>query len=872
MSFTGLQQASVNWLRGIAVFAILAAPGISPATAQDRVGPFTSPPRSVRSREVDQQHIRLEMRVDLQKQEFTARAVHTLSPYHALDRLALDAADLRIGKVARLEAPPAAPADGKPAAAPAREVELKFERHGQQLIVHLDRPVAVGEAVRVAIDYQAVRPQLGAHFVAPDPIEPDQPRMMWTQSEPEYAKYWYPCIDSPSDRITSETIVTAPAGLLVLSNGRLADRRPAGDGLETWHWVQEKSHVPYLMSVVVGDFEAYEQSWDGIPIVSYVPRGRLADAARSFEKTAAMMEFFSRKIGYRYPWPKYAQICVDEYGWGGMEHTSATTLNLRTLHDERAHLDVSSVNLVAHELAHQWWGDTLTCKDWGELWLNESFATYFATLWTEHDLGWDEAVWERDGEARSYLNEDKRLRRSIVNYRYDRPDFMFDAHAYPKGARVLHMLRFELGDELFWRTINRYISVNQFRNVETADLRIAVEEATGRGMNWFFDQWVYRGGHPEFEVAWEWDEPSKNAIVTVKQKQKVDDRTPLFRTSVEIELAGPDGEPTMRRATLSKAEETLHFQLDRRPTRVVFDPRDWLLKTLVFKKSREELLDQLARDPHLAPRIDAVKQLAEDVKEPDVAAALGRAATADPFWAVRQEAVQALAKSNTEDVRRVLLQVALKDSKSAVRAEALGALGGFPHDDARSALRTAIREDRSYVAVAKALRALMKVDRNGCLPDLLAAVETPSHNEQVLLAAVDGLVELKSTDAVPRLVAQLDRRPDPHRRTVLIASLARLKPDDPAYLDRLKESLGNERVFVRRASVDALVALGNPTAISWLTEQRGREQQRSLITAIDEAIEKLRQKSNDLETLRKELDELRRLNRQLEERLKKLEK
>jgi aminopeptidase N len=326
--------------------------------------------------------------------------------------------------------------------------------------------------------------------------------MVWTQNEPEYAQYWFPCIDSPTDRLISETLVTVPDGFVVLSNGALQGKQKNADGTLTWHWAQKRSHVAYLISVVAGDFEALEQKWGDIPIVSYVPRGRLADAPRSFEKTPEMMRLFSEKIGYRYPWEKYAQICVDEYMWGGMEHTSATTLNLGTLHDERAHLDVSSDNLVSHELAHQWWGDLLTCKDWGELWLNESFATYFATLWTEHDLGNDEAAWERHEEAESYLDEDKRYRRPIVSYRYDNPNAMFDNHSYPKGGRVLHMLRFELGDERFWRSLNRYCTVNQYRTVETADLRTAVEESTGQGMTWFFDQWLYHGGHPEFEVAW----------------------------------------------------------------------------------------------------------------------------------------------------------------------------------------------------------------------------------------------------------------------------------------------------------------------------------------------------------------------------------
>src|SRR6185503_2396443 len=200
--------------------------------------------------------------------------------------------------------------------------------------------------------------------------------------------------------------------------------------------------------------------------------------------------------------------------------TSATTLTLRTLHDERAHLDVSSDNLVAHELAHQWWGDLLTCKEWGELWLNESFATYFATLWTEHDEGADEAAWDRRQEANSYFGEDARYRRSIVNYRYDDPEVMFDRHSYPKGGRVLHMLRGELGDELFWRAIRRYCEVNQHRTVETADLRIAVADATGQELNWFFDQWVHHGGHPEFAITWKWNDTQKTVELVVKQTQK----------------------------------------------------------------------------------------------------------------------------------------------------------------------------------------------------------------------------------------------------------------------------------------------------------------------------------------------------------------
>ncbi|MFO0870266.1 MAG: M1 family metallopeptidase, partial [Pirellulales bacterium] len=563
------------------VFLVILATAVS-SPAQDRRGPFTAAPRSVRSRDLDQQHIRLEMRVDLDKQQFQARAVHRLTAFKALSSVTLDAVELKVQQV-RLAS----------SASPTPAPELKFEQSSRAVTITLDRTYQAGETIELALDYQVDRPQFGAHFVSPDSIEPDQPRMMWTQSEPEYARHWFPCLDTTADRITSETVVTAAAPLFVLSNGALRKRTDNPDGTRTWHWVQEKSHVPYLLSVVVGDFEAFEQSWDGIPITSYVPRGQLALAPPTFERTPAMMAFFSQKIGYRYPWPKYAQICVDEYSWGGMEHTSATTLNLQTLHDEQAHLDISSDNLVAHELAHQWWGDVVTCKDWGELWLNESFATYFATLWTEQDLGWDEAAWQRRAEARSYLAEDKSVRRPIVSYRYQDPNVMFDAHSYPKGGRVLHQLRYELGDEMFWRALQRYIQINQHRVVETSDLRTAIEEATGQGLQWFFDQWIYRGGHPEFDVSWQWDEATRMVRIVVRQTQKVDEMTPLFRASVELELA-TGANSTLRRVQVSQAEETFHFPAEQRPTRVCFDPRDWLLKTVKAAKPKDELLDQLA--------------------------------------------------------------------------------------------------------------------------------------------------------------------------------------------------------------------------------------------------------------------------------------
>jgi len=827
-------------------------------SAEDRRGPFTHARRSVRTRFVDQQHISLQLTLDFEQQAFAGRVIHHLIPFQALRELTLDAADMQVRAVQLL-------------GARGQKTDLKFTHQSPALKIILPAEQPIGQEFHVAIDYRVSKPKHGLHFVSPDKEEPGQQVMSWTQSEPEYARYWFPCIDSPADRVTSETMVTVPASFMVLSNGTRVATRTNANGTKTWHWKQVQSHVPYLISVVAGDFEAFEQEWNGIPITSYVPRGRLADAERSFVKTKAMMDFYSKKIGLKYPWPKYAQICVDEYSWGGMEHTSATTLNLGTLHDARAHLDVSSDGLVAHELVHQWFGDLMTCKDWGELWLNESFATYFQTLWTEHDLGLDEVTWERYQDGESYKSEDKRYRRSLVNYHYNGPNNMFDRHSYPKGGRVLHMLRYVLGDELFWRAVNRYVMVNKFRSVETADFRIAIEDATGQGLNWFFDQWVHQGGHPDFDVAWTWNPETKTVRVTVKQTQTVDDVTPLFRMPVDLEIANSNAS-RLHRVEVSKAEETFHFQVATKPTRVCFDPAEWILKNLKTEKGKDELLDQLAYSPYVISRLRAIQQLQEMTKDKDVAAALERALGTDRFWGVREEAAKALAKFNGTQTRVSLMQAAQGDEKSLVRRAAVTALGNFKHAETNAVLRQVIQQDRSYYAVAEALRSLVKVDRKNCERDLLNALAMDSHREVVLRAAGDGLVQVKSTEAEKRLRTMLASAEQLQKRAAIISSLARIKPDDEAVMGLLAEQLKSNRRAIRSAAISAIAQIGKADHVDLLLAQRAGEESQSILREIDTAVTKLREKARDVEKMQSELDRLRKQNQALEKRLEKLER
>jgi len=857
MVFT--RRASI-WLLLISCLAI-------PANSEEQRGPFTAPPHSVRDRTFDLLHVRIELDLDWEQEVVQAKTTTRLTPFAKIEALRFDAVGLDIKNVSLVSAGSADEATDESSAG---HRSLEFETLPESLIVRLDQPYDETTELTIEIEYRIEKPKRGFYFINPDENEPQQAQMAWTQCQPSDARYWFPTFDSPNERCTSEIIATVPASYYVLSNGVLRSSEVVEGDRKRWHWVQEQSHSPYLFSVVAGEFEALEQSYRSIPIISYVPKGRMEEAERSFGQTPEMMELFCEMIGYRYPWPKYAQICVDEYVAGGMEHTSATTLTTRTLHDARAELDVSSEGLVAHELAHQWWGDLLTCKDWGELWLNESFATYFASLWKEHDDGWEEATWTRYREAESYFNEDtNRYRRSIVNYRFKNPSAMFDRHSYPKGARVLHMLRNELGDDAFWAALRHYALSHEYGVVETADLRTAIEQSSGRGMNWFFDQWIHHGGHPEFEVAYRWDSDEQLVRLTVRQTQAVTDLTPLFRVPVEIELVTPE-ETITRKITIAKADETFSFSVSQRPKRVVFDPQDWILKKLSFTKSKQEWIDQLAHDEHVVPRVRAAGQLGEFKPDADARDALIAVAAGDAFWAVRQEAVKTLSSFGGEPARAGLILSANSDAKSAVRREAVKALGEYPSDESAACLRSVIAEDQSYYAIAAAITSLVKIAGDDAKGDLAKAMEMSSHNEVILRAACDGLAELDDKSALDQLLSILEPPSQPQRRQAVFSALAKLGDGQERITTALAEQLDDERRSVRYSAMVALGETGDAAAIEILLRQRGKERSQRVQRVIDDAVKKLRDDS-PVDKLREEIDTLRKTNQNLEQRLKTLE-
>ncbi|MEM1009630.1 MAG: M1 family metallopeptidase, partial [Myxococcota bacterium] len=449
----------------------------------------------------------------------------------------------------------------------------------RDLRLHIEplRAIHSQKTFEVRVKYSA-KPRIGLNFVGPDKDYPNKPISVYSQGETEKNRYWYPSYDYTNMRFTSETLFSVPKGFRAISNGRLIEKRTQG-GWTTFHHKMEHPHVNYLLSVVVGEFKVYKQSWKGIPIRSFVYAEDFKHAKRSFKNTPEMMKFFSEKTGVRYPYAKYDQTVVQDFNSGGMENITATTLSRRTIHSKVEHLDYRSDGLVAHELAHQWFGDFVTCRHWHELWLNESFATYFQQLYYEHKWGKKEFFQEREGYAFARYKR-SRYHRPIQTRVYRHPAHVFDAHAYPKGALVLHMIRTKLGDALWWKAINHYLKKHAHQNVETHDFRKALEQVSGQNWIPFFDQWLRRPGHPKLRVSWEYQEQSRLVKLKIKQTQMLP-----YQLDSSVVLTHDDGSQSRFALDIHKKDHEFTFPVPQRPLMVEFEPDANLLADIEVKKS-----------------------------------------------------------------------------------------------------------------------------------------------------------------------------------------------------------------------------------------------------------------------------------------------
>jgi len=688
----------------------------------DRVPPFQQtplivwgpPPAGVshpeRTRTYDLQHQATTVRFDWPRQAVvgtTTLRIDGLPGTPPLSSISIDAGEMTFKRVAT------------------GTTALKYDYDGHVLVVHLATPLRTGEKTSITIDYDGANRSKGVYFRPAKHI-------VWTQGETEDTHFWVPTYDFPNDKTTWEFYIWTAKGERALSNGRLTGSRAVRDSIE-WHWVLDKPASTYLMTAVVGNYTVLQdEPWRKVPIGYWTYPDSIQAAWRGFAKTPEAVDVFSRKTGVPYPWAKYDQIVIPEFQYGGMENVTATSQNdAAILHPAWSEPQASSEGLMAHELAHQWYGDLLTTRGWADIWLNEGFATFMEQIFREEDRGIDEGAFDRLGAQEQTIDADRRARRPIVWDKWvsDPIEMFFSGHIYPKGATILQMLRHQLGDALFWKAMNRYTTANAYGNVVTDDLRKAFEEATGRDYEAFFQQWVYGAGFPAFQVSSLYDRAAGRVVVSAREVQPRDSLTGFFDVDVDVEARTDSGIVRFVVPVRNGTGEA-GANLKAPPRSIRWDKGNWILDITDFPRSTAMMSYQLVNDDDVLGRIEAIDVLAQRPADQVALDALVRATRNDRFWGVRARAVGAIgiwasdpSRASILPMRNVrdALLVATRDPDARVRQEAVIALGrlavtGSAATEVVIRLREVARSDPSLIVRGAALASDIRLEKDSALP------------------------------------------------------------------------------------------------------------------------------------------------------------
>ncbi|MBL7994361.1 M1 family metallopeptidase [bacterium] len=705
-----------------------------------------------RSRSYDVHHIKLTVNVDVEQKLLDGIAEITLKPLNGnFSTVVLDAKELDIRSVSL--------------AGDVTPTLLKFVNESPKLTIQLDKTYPYDHVLTLVIEYRVANPHRGLFFIQPDKNYPNKPFQAWTQGEDEENSYWFPCYDYPNDKSTSEMIITVKKPFLALSNGKLIETTEnKSENSRTFHWLQNKPHVSYLVMMAIGDYNILSGGdFKGKPIQYYVYPSNAINGKETYKRTPDMIKTYSDKIGYDYVWDKYAQVEVADFVWGGMENTSATTMYDGITFDPKAGLTFTSDDLIAHELAHQWWGDLTTCKDWSHIWLNEGFATFMEGVYFESAFGQEEADYHYYKDYNDYMEEDtSKYRRPIVFDRYDYPFDLFDTHTYQKGGLTLRMLRHVLGDEAFWRGMNYYINAFAFKSVETNDFKNALEESSGQNLGWFFDQWLYKAGYPEFGVHYHYDDGKKELKLVVKQNQRVNEITPLFKMPVDIEITDVKGKH-IHRVWVSKQEDVFYLSCESKPLMVCFDKGNWIIKTVHFSKPAQEWIYQLKNDGDISERMLAAKNLRilqikndeyvanrvfinEKAKRnqmlvsSDIIKVLIEAFEVEPFWGVRSEIAKILGETRTSAARDALLKGYSTEKNAKVRLSIAEAMGNFEKDETVFRfLKNAVEKEEAPYVVAEALNSLGRSKNSKAFEFMTKNLNRASHQSIIQQKIMEGL-------------------------------------------------------------------------------------------------------------------------------------
>jgi aminopeptidase N len=655
-------------------------------------------------------HTRLNIRPDWKKKQLIGEAAIIMQPhFYPLDSILLNARGMEIKEIAMLSG--------------AQHHQLRFSYDSTLIHIHLDRTYSKEESFTIYISYiskpeeleeggsMAITNDKGLYFIDADSLDADRPTEVWTQGETESNSVWFPTIEDPAQKMTQEIYITVDTAFTTLSNGLLISSINNNDGTKTDYWKQSLPASPYLSMIAAGKFSVVHDSWKNIDVSYYVDPPYEKFAQMIFGHTPEMLTFFSEKLGVPFYWEKYSQVVVHDYVSGAMENTTAVVHGTNMEQDSSDYLDGNYEDYISHEMFHHWFGDLVTCESWSNIVLNEGFADYAEYLWREYKFGRDNADEHYRRELNTYLylanDNDPPLFRSTYSDRED----VYDVISYNKGGLTLHMLRKYVGDEAFFSALKLYLSSHLFSSAEVADLRIAFEKITGEDLNWFFDEWFLKGGHPSLEISYDWNDSLHRETVRVKQKQDLN-KNPLYTIPLKIDLYY-DSKIEYKKIILSEVNQEFIFDLPLKPDLVNVDAEKMLICNRSDNKSNKELIFQYDHAPLFSDRYEAVNKIGSDYKINTPEAKLIRKALDDKYEGIRLAAldnIRELALNDTGDIKEKIKLLSVNDSSVDVREKALSCLGLYFSYNEFSNLFSDALKDKSYKVKARAFKIISDKD------------------------------------------------------------------------------------------------------------------------------------------------------------------
>lgn len=648
-------------------------------------------------------HTKLDVRFDFPKAHLIGKEWLTLQPYYyPSNTVRLDAQGMEIKKVALV--------DGT------QQTELKYQYDGNQLHIDLPKVFQSNDKFTLYFEYiskpdelktkgsDAITDAKGLYFINPRQDDPYKPIQIWTQGETTANSVWFITIDHPNQFTTQELTMTVPDSFVTLSNGLMVAQKKNNDGTRSDTWKLDIPHAPYLFFMGAGVFEVIkDKPFKGKEISYYVEKQWAPYAKEIFGNTADMIQFYEDYTGVPFIWPKYAQIVGRDYVSGAMENSTAVIHQYNAYQNNRELADLNRwEETIAHEIFHHWFGDLITMESWSNLPMNESFANYSEYLWFRYKYGNDRAEEHAFNDKQAYFSGNN-ANKDLIRFYFNDKEDMFDHVSYNKGGKILHMLSYFVGEDAFRAGLKKLLTDRKHQNVEATHLRLALEEVTGRDLNWFFNQWFYGAGHPVLTFDYLFDDNAAKVKVIVRQTQKGN----AFTLPMEIDVYYGKEKQTHQRWVTSKIDTLVFDYKSGRPSLIIMDPNSVILAEKTDNKPESYYIEQWNHKLSYEHRRAAIEYYAKN-DLPEIAKGL-----IDQFGGIRKFTIEEIDKTPYKDDKVVLKAIegiAQKDLNKLSKAAAIAFLANKKESQYLPILNANLN-DVSYTVAGESLNGIYLLDK-----------------------------------------------------------------------------------------------------------------------------------------------------------------